>query len=73
MLENNKVDKFYKYHTFNKHFMATADDKVCKYFHMLELKQSFVKPSINIVHYVTMTSEQLQLTIDVMRLHWRRA
>jgi len=28
MLQNNKVHKFYKYQTFNKHFMAKADNKV---------------------------------------------
>ena len=38
MLENNKIKNFYKHYTFNKHVQATAYDKDCKYFHVLELK-----------------------------------
>jgi len=34
MLKNNKVNKWYKYKTLNKHVMAIADDKVCKHFHV---------------------------------------
>jgi len=43
MLKATKLSILKNKYTFNRHFVAAADDKVYKHFHMREVKQSFVK------------------------------
>ena len=65
MLENNKVDMFYKqtYWAFNKHFMVTADDKLgMNISSTLAALYSDVYLRERIIYYIGLTTEQWRLT-----------